>query len=66
MLNRDCLTYPVPLRSNERHEPGCTMGDGDYHVQIKQRDEQIESLQQQIFGLERTRDRCTTDLSSCL
>ncbi len=27
------------------------------NVQIKQRDEQIDSLQQQIMGLERTRDR---------
>ena len=28
------------------------------NVQIKQRDEQVDSLQQQIMGLERTRDRC--------
>jgi hypothetical protein len=45
---------------------GAPWVTGDYHVQIKQRDEQIESLQQQILGLERTRDRCTTDLSSRL
>jgi hypothetical protein len=32
-------------------------------VQLQQRDEQIDSLQQQILGLERTRDRCTPGCS---
>ena len=27
-------------------------------MQVKQRNEQIDALQQQILGLERTRDRC--------
>lgn len=27
-------------------------------MQVKQRNEQINALQQQILGLERTRDRC--------
>jgi len=34
------------------------------NVQIKQRDEQIDSLQQQIMGLERTRDRCAPSMTS--